>query len=657
MKSQGFWPIDSLLRKHASLAPTVRASFLVPLAAILGLGISFPTLVPTAQADGRATRSDIMAVKDIKKGMKGYGLTVFEGDKPERFDVEVIDVLHNFKPHQEMILIKTVHPRLDVTKIVGGMSGSPIYIDGKMIGAYAYGWTFGVESVAGVTPIRSMLDDLERPLPKLLHGYPMSVLGGSNKKSKTASSGPGRYRGELADYSVEKHAAQLAKSGDRPRYGEAASRSSAFGAGRLIPVSTPLLMGGMTSDAIDVAARYLGPLGLTPMQAGGGGGKKQSKSASSQGYVDGGAIGVSLVSGDMSAMGLGTVTRVEDNRLVAFGHPMMNIGITSLPTTRGRILWFMASQMRSFKMGEGTGILGALVNDRQSSIVVDENVVAPTVQVSLKVRGEPGAPYEDWNFKVAHDRFLTPSLLGLALGSGLGTTASERRNVTWSMDSVVEFEGYPPIKLDDFGASTAGTPQTPHVMRSTALKAIGQVLNNPWQYARLKRIDMEVKLRFAREVAQLARVDLLTPEVEPGGEARVRLTLEPFDGKPVTRVVSIQVPKKFAGEELKIKIQPGYDVEPPRAAPNNLRELISNLEAGTEARRSLVFSYGTGEGGAAYHGVVAENLPPGALDLLTSTHSTSSPQQFTSQQHQVVKMPLFIVGSHTVSVKVRPGRH
>ena len=117
-----------------------------------------------------------MPVKDIKPGMKGYGLTVFQGTKPERFDVEVIDVLQNFRPRHELILVKTQHPRLEVANVVAGMSGSPIFIDDKMIGAYAYGWTFGKEPVAGVTPIRTMLDDLERPLPKEIDGWPLEPL-------------------------------------------------------------------------------------------------------------------------------------------------------------------------------------------------------------------------------------------------------------------------------------------------------------------------------------------------------------------------------------------------------------------------------------------------------------------------------------------------
>src|SRR5688572_4352863 len=175
---------------------------LIVAAALLGLALGFPATL--ARADGKAVRPDVMGVSELKRGMKGHGLTVFEGTKPERFDVEIIDVLTNFRPRQELILIKTKHPRLEVAKVVAGMSGSPIYIDGKMIGAYAYGWSFGAEPVAGVTPIRNMLDELALPLPGSIDGWPLRVLPGPSSAlprgagagSRDGRSGGKRFRGE-----------------------------------------------------------------------------------------------------------------------------------------------------------------------------------------------------------------------------------------------------------------------------------------------------------------------------------------------------------------------------------------------------------------------------------------------------------------------------
>lgn len=616
----------------------MRTQAFVAACAMLGLAALMPTLVSSARADGRAMRSDILPVSALKPGMKGYGLTVFEGIKPERFDVEIIDVLEGFRPRQELILIKTAHPRLDVAKIVAGMSGSPVYVNGKMIGAYSYGWTFGVEPVAGVTPIRAMLDDLERPLPRTVHGIPMAVLP-SQTEGQSRQASAGRFRGEPGAYDVAEHAQQL--QGARP-----ALRSE------LTQVATPLMLGGMTSGAVEEARRLLSPFGIEPMQAGGTGSRKPPPGEGG-GYIDGGAIGVSLVRGDMSAMGLGTVTRVEQERLVAFGHPMMNIGITSLPTTEARVLWFMASQMRSFKMGEGTRPRGALINDRMASIVVDRDGNAPTVDVSLKVQGEPGAPFEDWDFVVAHDRFLTPAFLGVAIGSGLEAAAAERRDVTYTITSKVKFSGYPEVSFEDFGATPTGTPETSQIMQSDAIKAIGAAFNNPWEPVRLESIDVVVDLKFARELATLRGAELLTPVVGPGEKARIRITLEPYAGPRFTKVVTVPIPKELAGEKVKLKILPGYAVDRKRAEPEALGELLANMQEPTLAPRSLVVSYETGQGGAAFNGVVAEDLPPGALDVLNSEHATIMPAQFTSERHHVVSMPVFVLGSDHVEVQVR----
>lgn len=620
----------------------MRSSILIPCFAALGLALSLPTLVLDAQADGRAQRADILPISEVKKGMQGYGLTVFEGTTPERFDVEVIDVLSNFKPRQELILVKTKHPRLEVAKIVAGMSGSPIYLQGKMVGAYAYGWSFGVEAVAGVTPIRSMLDDLERPLPKMLHGYPLGIAP-SHRPAPALSTG--RFTGELSEYSLEKHGAQLARASGR------ASSSLGAGYADLLPVSTPLLMGGMSGDVLDIARAYLGPLGLEPIQAGGSGASQ--KSGRAQGYVDGGAIGVNLATGDISAMGLGTVTRVEGQRLVAFGHPMMNVGITSLPTTEARVLWFMASVQRSFKMGEGTFENGALVNDREASIVVDQKAKPPQVEVEVHIKGEPGAPYNTWNFKVAHDRFLTPSLLGMAVGNGINNTAAERRDVTWEMRTRLEFDGMTSIDIYDIGSSPNGTPTAPQVMESDALDALGKVLNNPWTYTQLKKVRVDVELQFSRDVARIRGVTLLTPEVDPGGQARVRITFEPFDGPLQTQIYSVPVPARFAGKSLSVKIQPGYMVEPVLAAPESLPELVANLGTQPAEPRSIAFSYATGDGGAAFNGKVAQDLPRHALDRLSSTSSSLTPDQFSSQQHHIIKTKLYLVGADSVEIRVR----
>jgi hypothetical protein len=586
-----------------------------------------------------------MPVSELRRGMKGYGLTVFEGTKPERFDVEVIDVLHNFLPRQELILIKTSHPRLEVAKVVAGMSGSPIYINNKMIGAYAYGWTFGKEPVAGVTPIRSMLDDLVRPLPEAINGWPIKVLpSGTRSSSKRAEAlrsveGGIRFAGPAHRYDLGEHARQVA-----------AARSAATANAPLSPVASPLLLGGMGPGAMTLARDLLSPLGLEPLQAGGGG---KTEPDAPKRFEDGGAVGVQMIRGDMSAMALGTVTRVEGDSLVAFGHPMMQAGVTALPTAVGRVLWFLASEMRSFKMGMPVRPVGALVNDRQSSVVISHTAQAPVIPVTMKIRGVPGAPYEDWSFEVSHERFMTPTFMAIALGNALQTTASERQDVSFTAKSRLKVKGRGELVLEDFGVTAGGTPEPRDFLGSNLVQAAGALLNNPWESTLIERVDMEIELRFAREIQRLRGAEVLESEIDAGSPARVRLTLLPYAGPPQTKIVSVPIPAHLAGQTVTIQIAPGYSEEREVSEPESLDQFIRNLENPTYPPKSLVFSFSAG-GAVAYRGHVARQLPIGALDAMRPTSSSVAPSIIASPVRHVVSLPDYVVGRDRVTVTVKP---
>ncbi len=630
----------------------MRFSSLLVALSLGGLLLPLPLGLQRAHADGLTSRADIMPVKDIKPGMKGYGLTVFSGTTPERFDVEVIDVLTNFRPRQDLILVKTKHPRLEVAKVVAGMSGSPIYINNKMIGAYAYGWTFGAEPVAGVTPIRNMLDDLVRPLPPDIYGWKLAMLpkprGGGDKGKLGSNDAPAderlafggsRFRG--ASYDLRTHATELAGRGVQVPATQSA----------LASVSTPLLMSGMTGSAMNLARDLLQPLGLEPLQAGGAGAPDPNAPTK---FVDGGAIGVQLVRGDMSAMGLGTVTRVEGDRLVAFGHPMMESGVTALPTAIGKVLWFLASDQRSFKIGMPVRELGTLVDDRQASIVVSQSLKAPVIPMSVKIRGVPGLASSNWNFEVAHERFLSPSFVSVAWGSALQAVAAEHQDVTWTAKSVLKIKGYGEITLDDYGVAIGGTPDTGELSRSNLVRAVGGIMNNPWQPVMIEGISTELTLTFAREMLRLRGVDLVDPEVDAGEPVRIKLTLAPYSGPEVTRVLSVDVPKSLAGQNVNIEVLPGYMEDREGAPPDNLSELIRNLENPTYPPRSVVVAFSAGNAAVSFKGRVAKNLPPGALDALRPTASSVGPDAFQTVVRKVFPLSEFMVGRDKLSVTVRP---
>ncbi len=650
MQSAKLPPVQRRLRSFANFFGSHFFGTSLFLGALASLGIA------AGVASAAADPPDVMPLSEVKPGMKGYGLTVFSGTTPEKFDVEVISILKNFRPNQDLILIKTPnHPRLDAARVVAGMSGSPIYLSGKMIGAYAYGWIAGSEPIAGVTPIRSMLDDLARPIPKMVlpgvASAPLPKSEGAKPTVAEAASAPAAiksarmYVGSAEGYDLQAHAKQIAvksASALAPPQGVGLSRAS-----------TPLLLGGISTSSMKIANDLLAPMGLDPVQAGGGGGSKPAADAPTK-FVDGGAIGVQLIRGDMSAMGLGTVTRVTGDKLVAFGHPMLNGGIESLPTAIGKVHWILASFQRSFKLGEAARSMGALVNDRQASIVVDAQVVAPTIPMVMKIEGVDGAPKTTWNMEVTHDKFMAPMFTAVALGNAVETTTSERRDMTWRATSKLKIARYGTMTFDDFGAGDGGQPGAEDFIRGRMVRAIGALMNNPWEEVKVESIETTMRVTFEREVALLKSTKLLDTEVDPGESARIELTLLPHEGKAETKTISVPMTTEMAGRDVDIDIAPGYEVERPQPSPSSVAELVSVLPNQVYDGESLVVTIRLRDVGATFGGQIASRLPAGAVDTLKSATDTEGPEVFASVKHQVIPMKRFIVGRDVQRVKVRP---
>ncbi|MEJ7729315.1 MAG: hypothetical protein WKG00_08870 [Polyangiaceae bacterium] len=618
----------------------------------LAVGVLLSALVGAGAAEALPGPADTMPLSEVKPGMKGHGLTVFSGTTPERFDVEVISTLANFRPNQDLILIKTPnHPRLEAAKTVAGMSGSPIYLNNRMIGAYAYGWMFGSEAIAGVTPIKSMLEELARPIPRNLvprGGSPLPTGAGAAGGASPVQGprkGARMFRGATDGYALADHARQLADVN--------APALAAPSGSSLMRASTPILLGGMTGVSMKMATDLLGPMGLEPVQAGGGRSSKPDPSAPAK-FVDGGAIGVELVRGDVSAMGLGTVTRVSGDKMVAFGHPMLNGGIESLPTSVARVHWILATQNRSFKIGESVRSLGALVNDRQAAIVVDASVKAPTFPMKMTIEGVEGAPKPVWNMEVAHDQFMAPMFVAMGLGSAVETTTSERRDMTWRAISRLKVKGYGAMDFVDFGSGNGNPAGQDDFARGRMVRAMGMLLNNPWEDVTIESVETKMKVTFAREVAMLRGAKVMEPEIDAGQPVRIRLELQPYQGKIETRTLELMLPNELAGKEVEIEIQPGYQVEKPLPTPDSVAELVAVLPQQSFDPESLVLTYRLKDAGATYKNKLASRLPPSALDTLRPSSDSDAPETFGSVVQTAFPMKRFIVGRDTVRVEVRP---
>lgn len=630
----------------------MRKEFLSIAALSVGLFAGLGLSIPLARGDAKPRT---IGVDEIKDGMKGYGLSVFKGTEPERFDVEVVGVLHNFRPGQELILVNTKHPRLAITKNVRGMSGSPIYLDnGRLAGAYAYSWSsFQVEPIAGVTPIAPMLAEMNRPIPPgfwPLEGQaPLPGQAKPAPKPKRAAndasgeSSMTAWNGAPGTYDVDEHVKQVAS---RLNAGKDPSKP-------VVPSATPLMMGGMSDRSMALVKKIFEPLGMDPIQAGGSGGGAQDPNAPKH-FVDGGGVGVEMARGDVSLMGLGTVTHVEGTRLCGFGHPMMEAGVSALPTSIGKVHWIFASEQHSSKIGESARSLGALVQDRQSSIVVDETKVAPVFPFAAEIQGATGIPKKNWNVEIAEERFMSSGITASVLGSILDASVNERRDVTWKITSKLTVQGHGTILLEDFGVATGGMPDASELAHSKIARAVGEVLNNPWENAHIEKVESVVAVDYSRELVRVRGVDLLDPVVDVGQNVRVRVHLVPFVGPETTKVLEMKMPDEMAGKEVELEIIPGYAVSPELAAPQNLADLLANSTKQNLTPKSLVMQYRARASGVAYKGHVADRLPAFAADLLRPSTSDVAPDAFPSYTRTLVPLDKYVEGGDRVRVKVRP---
>lgn len=610
---------------------------------LLGTATALGVSIPTARGEVNATST--IPVSEIHEGMKGYGLTVFHGTEPERFDVEVIGVQHNFRPGQDIIVIKTPHPRLDIVKTVAGMSGSPIFLgNGRLAGAYSYSLgSFEVEPVAGVTPIGLMLTEMARPTPAGFWGAPFRS---EHSSAAARSSGP-------------RHASLLNREGegapaDGDSRGARVGNAGADGAPSASPylrAATPLLLSGMGDRTTEMIRSLFASDGLEPLQAGGGQGAITAATPSH--FVDGGGIGVQLVRGDISMMGLGTVTHVQGTRLVAFGHPMMNGGDSALPTCIGGVMWILASAQRSYKVGECVRPLGTLVQDRQTAIVIDETRTAPMFPVTLEVVGVEGAPKKLWHMEVAEERFMSPNLTASAISSALEATITDQRDVSWQLSSRLTIRDHGTVELEDFGVAIGGMPEQGEISRLRLLHALGDVMGNPWEEVSIEKIETKMTVKYERDVWHLRGIELTSDTVDAGKSAHVRVHLVPFQGKEIVRELEMPIPSELAGSDVEIEVVPGYDIVPDLAAPENLAELIANETRQSLAPRTIVLQIKLPAQGVVFHGELAPRLPEFAFDALRASHSDTSAEAVASYARTVVPVEHYIDGRDKVKVKVR----
>ena len=581
---------------------------------------------PAKAAPPMLSRRNIIPLSEIKPGMEGYGLTVFEGTKVERFHVRIVGILKKMLPSQDIILFRSDDPRLKHSGIVRGMSGSPVYLNGRLAGAVAYGWPFSKDPIGGLTPIEYMMQVGDRPLR-------------------------GRDKTPFAQADTEPARQMLARAfglgPDGQPTGKNPNVAPAPAPTGMQRVGIPLNLTGFHPRALEELRKAFAPYGLEPMQAGGGGevGTGPTK------FEAGGAIGVALVRGDMSAVGTGTVTYVEGNKVLAFGHPMFGVGEWYLPVMTATVHTFMPSIASSFKMSSPLVEAGTLVMDRQAAIVADTGQRVDMIPIEVVITAGD-QPTRTFKAEVARHKFLTPMLAGAVVMSAGMEAAPDLATAVVNVDSMVKIKGYDALHFQDRLFTMDG--MSPRILAfSGAFRAMHEILFNPFEKVAIEKMTFKVNIAYGPDAAEMVSLRVDSLEVEPGQKVNLYVTMRQYLGEEYLQTVQFEVPKEYAGQNLYVELVPGNFARPPVPMPENLRGIMENLRKLPYPSDTFVITLMKPSDGVSYRGRLMPELPPSAIDTMRQTTSLRRVDSYRAVTHIVRPAGRVIVGRQSITFKVK----
>jgi len=524
-----------------------------------------------ASAAGGAQKAKLdttryMPLAEVRPGMTGIGRTTLKGTRIEEFHAEVLAVLTNYGPKRDLILCRCTGAGLEETGIIAGMSGSPVYIDGRLIGAVAYSFHWSKASIAGVQPIEQMLGVAKNwrsrdAQKKQAAGAPFEPATGNRE----------------APFTVPASALASAPLPGAP------DEASAY---RMYPIRTPVMTSGIPERVMARLAKDLAAFDLVPMAAGGA----EHDLPVAAKLQPGAPVAIPLLRGDIDMTTMGTITDVAGDHLLAFGHAMFAEGKTNLPLMTGVAKVVIPSLMGSFRMGAAVQEVGRLVQDEETGVVgqlTDQR--APTTPVTLTVT-RPDGTKEVFRSQMAHHRRLSGLLAGTVAGSGLIAHAELPDEHTVRYRVRVKPEGRDPIVHDNVAVSPNGDVMVQAVVQHV----VGLVVDNPFQNLKVESVEIEATVEPGRKMAEIEDARVLKNAVRPGDTVPVELRLRPWHQEPRWIVVNVDVPADYPDGTYDLMLCDGEEAlrQEQRESPARFRadDLKSMLElAGTYRRRDWLY--------------------------------------------------------------------
>lgn len=608
------------------------------------LGLTLAGLIsPTAEGSGQPCKTKHWNVDAVKAGMKGEGKTVVKGTKIETFQAEVLGVMKNTSPGRDLVLCRLSGCDLEKTGVIAGMSGSPVYIDGKLLGAVAYAWQFGKEPIAGITPFCQM------------HGYAESFeqrdLADGCKPKQVGLHKPVFIGGKEYDRVT------VSDSFDDPH-------PTAADGLWLVPLRTPLAGTGFTAHSLGILKDQLKSVGMVPMQGGAVSANVAAKEMDTP-LEAGGALTVALVLGDFDLSGIGTVTHIEGKRVYGWGHPFLGLGECEFPLMTGYVHTIYPRQSLSFKMGSPLKTVGVINADVSTCIAGWLDREPDLLPVKMVVKREPYSGTKTFNVKVVRQQALMPTLIFTSMTNSVDMEGQLPEELTAEMHARIDIEGHDPVVIHDtYSGYSFGGGRAPRNLYGQIAAVLQALTTHDFKPLKITRVECTTHIKEGRNTADIEAVELDAKVYRPGETLTATAFLKPHKGQKQSMTVSLKLPADLPEGSYTAKVWD--DVanakrqvadDPNLANPQDLEHLFKSLQMQNDAKRNnLVLRVGLDGVGVALNGKSLPNLPPSMVHILGSGKRTGAQ---TLSGALVARQPTdwVIAGSESVSFRVAKNKN
>ncbi|HEY3043094.1 MAG TPA: SpoIVB peptidase S55 domain-containing protein [Vicinamibacterales bacterium] len=596
-----------------------------------------------------AAPQSTMNVDEIRPGMVAIGRTVFDGTRVEEFKVNILGVLENvIGTHRNLILARLEGGPLANTGVIAGMSGSPVYVDGRLIGAISYALgAFSKEPIAGITPIAEMTDSatlaggVRPPGAKIQIDLPLT------RENLTAA--------------LRKALNWNRPFADGPRDAElqGVSAVAGFAGGEigalLRPIATPLVMSGFEPQVGELFGSAFSSQGFVPT-GGSAAGLRPGEMPFEGPLKPGDAIGVMLVNGDLQMGGTGTVTHIDEDRVYAFGHPLYNLGPTEFPMTRAYVYTVLPSLFSSFKLSTTGEVIGTFLQDRATAIAGKVGPGPRMIPITINLTQARGST-RTFHFDVVNDQMFTPLMTYAALLNTLSSYERQYGSATFSVHGQALVKGHEAIGFDDLFS----TGQSAMDASAYIVAPLTYLLGNDFEKVEVSGLDLTIGSTEEPKTATLERVWIDDPRPRAGRTVPLKILLRTYRGEDEVRTLPVQIPANASGT-LSVMVTDGSrlnQLESREARmPQQLRSVDSVIKSLNKARRNntiYVKLLGT-DAGAVVNGEVLSSLPPSVLAVLEADRNggTFNPVRSATIGEWELATGHAVSGTRTLSLTVSP---